>query len=124
MRLAIRKLCPLLCVIMLCGCGTMTKVGTTGATAAVGAAVAGPVGAVGGALIGDTVGEVILDPILNLQSKKAVVEQKVDGFWPLLAKALEVGGWIVGLFILIPLVAGIVMPQPKFRRRTQRRSKK
>lgn len=102
----------------------MTKVGTTGATAAVGAAVAGPVGAVGGAMIGDAVGELILDPILNIKKKKDVVAQKVDGFWPLLAKALEVGGWIVGLFLLIPLVLGIVLPTPKFRRKTQRRSKK
>ena len=98
----------------------MTKVGTTGATAAIGAAVAGPVGAVGGAMVGDAVGELILDPIINIKKKKEVV----DGFWPLLAKALEVGGWIVGLFILIPLVLGIVMPTPKFRRKTQRRSKK
>jgi hypothetical protein len=120
----IRNLCPLICVIVMVGCGTVTKVGTTAATSIVGAAVGGAAGAVGGALIGDTVGELVIDPILELNKKRKMVTQtveKVDGFFPLLAKALEVGGWIVGLFLLIPLVLGIVMPTPKFRRKAVRR---
>jgi hypothetical protein len=116
----IRNLCPFICVILMVGCGTMTKVGTTTASSIVGAAVAGPAGAVGGALIGDTIGELVIDPILELREKAQTVTkvvEKVDGFWPLLAKAVEAGAWIFGLFLLIPLVLGFVIPAPKFGRR-------
>ena len=94
----------------------MTKVGTTGATAAVGAVVAGPAGAVTGAILGDVVGEVLLDPLIKLNDKKEMVEEKVDSVWSLLAKLGEVAGWIIGAALIIPLVLGYLIPSPKGRR--------
>jgi len=103
-------------ITILAGCETLTKVGTTGATAAVGAVVAGPAGAVTGAILGDVVGEVLLDPLIKLNDKKEMVEEKVDSVWSLLAKLGEVAGWIIGAALIIPLVLGYLIPSPKGRR--------
>jgi hypothetical protein len=111
-------------IIILAGCETMTKVGTTGATAAVGAAVAGPAGAVGGAMVGDVAGELIIGPIMGLTGKKKMVEEKVDSVWSLLARLGEVAGWVVGAIILlpllIPLLVGYIIPSPGDRKRRKK----
>ena len=111
-------------IIILAGCETMTKVGTTGATAVVGAAVGGPAGAVGGAMIGDAAGELIIGPIMGLTGKKKMVEEKVDSVWSLLARLGEVAGWVVGAIILlpllIPLLVGYIIPSPGDRKRRKK----
>ena len=107
-------------ITILGGCGTLAKVGTTGATAAVGAVVAGPAGAVTGAILGDVVGEVLLDPLIKWKDKKEMVEEKVDSVWSLLAKLGEVAGWIIGAALIIPLVLGYLIPSPKIRRKIKR----
>jgi len=111
-------------ITILAGCETMTKVGTTGATAAVGAAVAGPAGAVGGAMVGDAAGELIIGPIMGLTGKKKMVEEKVDSVWSLLARLGEVAGWVVGAIILlpllIPLLIGYIIPSPGDRKRRKK----
>jgi hypothetical protein len=111
-------------ITILAGCETMTKVGTTGATAAVGAAVAGPAGAVGGAMVGDAAGELIIGPIMGIAEKKQMVEEKVDSVWSLLAKLGEQAAWLIGaivLFpILLPLLIGYIIPSPGDRKRRKK----
>ena len=111
-------------ITILAGCETMTKVGTTGATAAVGAAVAGPAGAVGGAMVGDVAGELIIGPIMGLTGKKKMVEEKVDSVWSLLARLGEQAAWLIGaivLFpILLPLLIGYIIPSPGDRKRRKK----
>ena len=75
----------LLLIIPLSGCVTSGKVATTAVGATIGAAAAGPPGAVGGAIAGDVVSELIVEPILKINKKREVVEQKVDSVWSLLA---------------------------------------
>lgn len=111
-------------ITILAGCETMTKVGTTGATAAVGAAIGGPGGAIGGAMVGDVAGELIIGPIMGLTGKKKMVEEKVDSVWSLLARLGEVAGWVVGAIILlpllIPLLVGYIIPSPGDRKRRKK----
>ena len=111
-------------ITILAGCETMTKVGTTGATAAVGAAIGGPGGAIGGARVGDVAGELIIGPIMGLTGKKKMVEEKVDSVWSLLARLGEVAGWVVGAIILlpllIPLLVGYIIPSPGDRKRRKK----
>ena len=120
----IKSILIMILCISLCGCETMTKVGTTGATAVVGAAVGGPAGAVGGAMIGDAAGELIIGPIMGLADKKKMVEEKVDSVWSLLARLGEVAGWVVGAIILlpllIPLLVGYIIPSPGDRKRRKK----
>ena len=119
-----KAILALMLCISLCGCETMTKVGTTGATAVVGAAVGGPAGAVGGAMIGDAAGELIIGPIMGLADKKKMVEEKVDSVWSLLARAAELSAWLIGaivLFpILLPLLIGYIIPSPGSRKRRKK----
>ena len=119
-----KAILALMLCISLCGCETMTKVGTTGATAVVGAAVGGPAGAVGGAMIGDAAGELIIGPIMGLADKKKMVEEKVDSVWSLLARLGEQAAWLIGaivLFpILLPLLIGYIIPSPGDRKRRKK----
>ena len=120
----IKTILALMLCISLCGCETMTKVGTTGATAVVGAAVGGPAGAVGGAMIGDAAGELIIGPIMGIAEKKQMVEEKVDSVWSLLARLGEQAAWLIGaivLFpILLPLLIGYIIPSPGDRKRRKK----
>ena len=119
-----KAILALMLCISLCGCETMTKVGTTGATAVVGAAVGGPAGAVGGAMIGDAAGELIIGPIMGLADKKKMVEEKVDSVWSLLARLGEQAAWLLGaivLFpILLPLLIVYIIPSPGDRKRRKK----
>jgi len=108
-----------LLLIPLCGCVTSGKVATTATGSVIGLAVAGPAGAVTGAIAGDVVSEIIVEPILKINKKKVVVEQKVDSVWSLLAKLGETLGWVVGAVLiipmLIPLLLGYIIPSPRER---------
>ena len=110
--------------LLLSGCTTTAKLGTTGVVSAIGAAVAGPVGAVGGAVAGDLISEVVVEPIMSIGKKAKVVEEKVDSVWSLLARLGEVAGWVVAAIIivplLIPLLVGYIIPSPGDRRRRKK----
>ncbi len=109
-----------LLVVLLSGCGTVTKVGTTTVGATVGAVAAGVPGAIAGAAAGDLAGEIIVEPILTIYEHKRnveqVVEKQVDDIWSLLARMSEVAGWVLGAFLVLPLVLplliGWVIPAP------------
>ena len=103
------------------GCSSWPKYVVTGTAATAGAIAAGTAGAVGGAVLGDVAGELIVDPIISAGKTKAVVEQKVDSVWSLLARLGEVAGWVVGAFLVLPLVIplllGYLIPSPGSRRK-------
>lgn len=109
-----------LLVVLLSGCGTVTKVGTTTVGATVGAVAAGVPGAIVGAAAADLAGEIIVEPILTIYKHKRnaeqVVEKQVDDVWSLLARMSEVAGWVLGVFLILPLVLplliGWVIPAP------------
>jgi membrane protein YqaA with SNARE-associated domain len=103
----------------------MTKVGITAATTTVGAVAANVPGAIVGAVAGDLAGEIIVEPILTIYEHKRktghIVERKVDSIWTLLARMSEVAGWVLGAFLIIPLVLplliGWIIPAPGSRKK-------
>jgi|DEB0MinimDraft_10_1074344.scaffolds.fasta_scaffold90632_2 uncharacterized protein YceK len=106
--------------VLLSGCGTITKVGTTAVGATAGAVAAGVPGAIVGAAAGDLAGELILEPVLTLYEVKRDAEQiiakEVDDIWSLLGKLSEVAGWVLAGFlilpVIIPLLIGWIIPAP------------
>ena len=103
------------------GCGTATKVATTTVGATAGAVAAGVPGAIVGAAAGDLAGEVIIEPILTIYRHKERAEKvlvtEVDDIWSLLGKLSEVAGWVLGAFlvlpVIIPLLIGWIIPAPR-----------
>jgi hypothetical protein len=46
-----------------------------------------------------------------------VVNKAPDNFWSLLGKLVGMGGWLLGLVILLPMVLGWILPGPLERRK-------
>ena len=46
-----------------------------------------------------------------------VVNKAPDNFWSLLGKLVGMGGWLLGLVILIPMVLGWILPGPLEKRK-------
>ena len=100
------------------GCTTLKKAGivslAAGAGATVGTVLSGgataPIlGATATAFVADAVTEAI--PIGN-QGRKLMNECAPDNFWSLLGSLVEMGGWLLILIILVPMILGWVLPGP------------
>ena len=48
---------------------------------------------------------------------ETVVNKAPDNFWSLLGKLVGMGGWLLGLVILLPMVLGWILPGPLERRK-------
>ena len=51
----------------------------------------------------------------NIVAETVVVQQ--DNFWTLLGQLIEVGGWFLILFFIVPMVLGWILPGPLERKR-------
>ena len=105
------------CCIAL-GCTTLKKAGIT-SIAAGGGALAGTVlssgaiapilGATTTAFVADVVTEAI--PI-GVKEKETMSNCAPDNFWSLLGSLVEMGGWLLILIILVPMILGWILPGP------------
>lgn len=97
--------------MILTGCSftgnTIPRALEGGAGAGIGALVGSitPVTPTGGAVIGGMAGSIFADATLP-------PEEKVDDFWSLLSKLIEIGGWLIGLVIIVPMVLTYLIPSP------------
>ena len=117
-----RRLGYWLVVISTCcvtlGCTTLKKAGIT-SIAAGGGALAGTVlssgaiapilGATTTAFVADVVTEAI--PI-GVKEKETMSNCAPDNFWSLLGSLVEMGGWLLILIILVPMILGWILPGP------------
>ncbi len=112
-----RSLCYLGLVLGLIGCGTIKKAGVVATGAAVGATagsvlsggvVAPIVGSMGGAFVTDVVTEVTDTSPTTMGSGSCAP----DNFWTLLGSLAEMGGWLLILVVIIPMVLGWFLPGP------------
>jgi len=101
------------------GCTSLKKAGivslATGTGAAVGTVSSGGVlapilGAMTGAFVGDVTTEMVYTQFLTEIGGKTMCSP--DNFWTLLGKITEIGGWLLILVVVIPMVAGWVLPGP------------
>jgi len=112
-----RSLCYLGLALGLVGCGTIKKAGVV-ATAAGTGAVAGSVlsggaiapiaGAMTSAFVADVVTEVT-DTSPTIMGSGSCAP---DNFWSLLGSMTEMGGWLLILVVVIPMVLGWFLPGP------------
>ena len=108
--------------ILLVGCTTLKKAGIT-SLAAGGGALAGTVlssgaiapiaGATASAFVADVVTEV-KSPKKGtvLQTEQGMIECAPDNFFTLLGKLVEMGGWLLVLIFVVPMLLGWILPGP------------
>ena len=112
-----RSLCYLGIALGVIGCGTIKKAGVV-ATAAGTGAVAGTVlsggviapiaGSMTSAFVADVVTEVTGSSRTTMDSGSCAP----DNFWSLLGSMAEMGGWLLILVVIIPMVLGWFLPGP------------
>ena len=112
-----RSLCYLGIALGVIGCGTIKKAGVV-ATAAGTGAVAGSVlsggviapiaGSMTSAFVADVVTEVTDTSPTTMGSGSCAP----DNFWTLLGSLAEMGGWLLILVVIIPMVLGWFLPGP------------
>ena len=112
-----RSLCYLGIALGVIGCGTIKKAGVV-ATAAGTGAVAGSVlsggviapiaGSMTSAFVADVVTEVTGSSRTTMDSGSCAP----DNFWSLLGSMAEMGGWLLILVVIIPMVLGWFLPGP------------
>ena len=113
-----RSLCYLGLALGVIGCTTIKKAGVTAIAAAGGATaatvlsggVAAPIlGATTGAFVGDVATEVMMSDkskVMNMDNCAP------DNFWTLLGDLASMGGWLLILVIIIPMILGWFLPGP------------
>ena len=103
------------------GCTTLKKaaivssLGTTGAL--VGNAVSGTAGLVVGGLTTAAVADVATEVMVTSKSNSVMSDCAPDNFWSLLGSLVEMGGWLLILIVLVPMILGWILPGPLEKRK-------
>jgi len=112
--------------LSLVGCTTLKKAGITSIAAGGGAlvgtvlssgAIAPILGATTTAFVADVVTEAI--PI-GAKEKETMSSCAPDNFWTLLGSLVEMGGWLLILIFVVPMILGWILPGPLERKKKQR----
>ena len=119
------RLCLILvCLLGITGCslgkiktGLMTGAATATTVAAVSALTPSVIApAVVGGVTGATVSALAAEPSVKGEpiavTADTVVQEAPDNFFTLLGKLVGMGGWLLGLVLLLPMVIGWIIPGP------------
>ena len=104
--------------VLLISCTTLKKAGVTAIVAGGGATVAtvlsgGAAAPILGGMTGAYVGDVATEVLMSGKSKGVSMDSCApDNFWTLLGDLASMGGWLLILVILIPMVLGWFLPGP------------
>ena len=113
--------------IFLSGCAGLKKAalvaGASSIGAGVGSLLSGSVGAVAGAATGATAGvvatglggsEKFTGPPLEItgDAPVTIVQEASPNFFSLLQQLVEIGGWLLVLVLIVPMVLGWILPGP------------
>jgi len=103
------------CVVV--GCTTLKKAGVTsiaaGSGALAGSVLSGGVAApILGATTGAFVGDVATEVMIGKTGKVAMNDCAPDNFWSLLGSLVEMGGWLLILIVIIPMIFSWLLPGP------------
>ena len=119
-----RSLCYLGLALGLIGCTTIKKAGVTATAAAAGAtagtvlsggAIAPIAGAMTSAFVADVVTEVTDTSPTTMGGSCAP-----DNFWTLLGSLVEMGGWLLILIFVVPMILGWILPGPLEKKKKKR----
>ena len=107
--------CLTLSLIGLIGCTTLKKAGIVGLAGGTGA-LAGTVlsGGVAAPILGATTTAFVADVVTatTLTGSKTMNDCAPDNFWSLLGSLVEMGGWLLILVFVVPMVLGWILPGP------------
>ncbi len=116
----------LLYCLGLVGCGTIKKAGVV-ATAAGTGAIAGTVlsGGVAAPILGATTSAFVVDVVTEVTdmsptSTGADMNCAPDNFWTLLGSLVEMGGWLLILIVVAPMILGWILPGPLEKRKKRK----
>ena len=106
-----------LCVLGLVGCGTIKKAGIVATAAGTGAVAGsvfsgGAVAPIAGAMTSAFVADVVTEVTDTSHTTMAEGSCAPDNFWTLLGSMAEMGGWLLILVVIIPMVLGWFLPGP------------
>jgi len=106
--------------------GLMTGAATATTVAAVSALTPSVIApAIVGGVTGATVSALVAEPSVKSEpiavTAETVVNKAPDNFWSLLGKLVGMGGWLLGLVILLPMVLGWILPGPLERRKKSKK---
>jgi len=119
-----RILWLVLIFLSLGGCSTLRNAAIVGGAAGLGATAGtvistGVIAPIAGAAIGASVADVVvtgLEPEPVIQSTEivadTVVNEAPDNFFTLIQKLTEMGGWLLILIFVVPMVIGWIIPGP------------
>ena len=125
-------------VVFTRSCLTLSSIGLIGCTTLKKASIVS-LGAGGGALVGTVLSGGVAAPILGATATAFVtdvvteampigVSQKgqdmtncaPDNFWSLLGSLVEMGGWLLVLIFVVPMILGWILPGPLEKRKKQK----
>ena len=126
----VRPCLILVCLLGIAGCSTLKNSLMTGAatSAVVGVTSVLP----GGVIVPSIAGGVTAATASALTAEKSgepisvtadtVVNKAPDNFFTLLGKLVGMGGWLLGLVLLLPMVIGWIIPGPLTTNRKKKKS--
>ena len=122
-----------LCLTILTGCSTIKKAAIIGGSAGLGATAGsvisgGAIAPIAGSMMGASVASVVTsglgteEPIqaLEITGDATIVQEAPSNFFSLLQELVEMGGWLLILVILVPMVLGWVLPGPLEKKKKKR----
>lgn len=114
---AYRSLCYLGLALGLVGCGTIKKAGVVATAAGTGAVAGsvfsgGAIAPIAGAMTSAFVADVVTEVTDTSPTTMADGSCAPDNFWSLLGSMTEMGGWLLILVVIIPMVLGWFLPGP------------
>ena len=114
---AYRSLCYLGLALGLVGCGTIKKAGVVATAAGTGAVAGsvlsgGAIAPIAGAMTSAFVADVVTEVTDTSPTTMADGSCAPDNFWTLLGSMTEMGGWLLILIVVIPMVLGWFLPGP------------
>ena len=97
---------------LMTGAATATLVGATSALAGGAIVPTAVVGGVTGATVSALTAEKSVKGEPIAVTADTVVQEAPDNFFTLLGKLVGMGGWLLGLVLLLPMVIGWIIPGP------------
>ena len=102
------------------GCTTLKKAGIVGLAAGAGATVGTVLsGGVAAPILGATTTAFVADVVTATTStgSNTMSSCAPDNFWSLLGSLVEMGGWLLILIVLVPMILGWILPGPLEKRK-------
>ena len=125
------------CLVVVClisGCGSLKKAAIVGSAAGLGATAGsvisgGVIAPIAASTMSASVASVVADQVvkqptptqpLEVTGDATIIQEAPSNFFSLLQQLVEMGGWLLILVILVPMVLGWILPGPLEKRKKKK----